>query len=60
MTPRIRVVDYGVGNRRAADKALERVGASAFVNRDHTELQAADGVLLAGVGAFPAASVSCR
>ncbi len=55
MTPRIAVVDYGMGNRRSVEKALERVGAQAFVTRDHQELRAADGLLLPGVGAFPAA-----
>ncbi len=55
MTPRIAVVDYGMGNRRSVEKALERVGGRAFVSRDHAELRAADGLLLPGVGAFPAA-----
>jgi imidazole glycerol-phosphate synthase subunit HisH len=53
--PSIAVVDYGMGNRRSVEKALERVGARAFVSRDHAELRAADGLLLPGVGAFPAA-----
>jgi glutamine amidotransferase len=55
MTPRIAIVDYGMGNRRSVEKALARVGAQAFVTRDHAELRAADGLLLPGVGAFPAA-----
>ncbi len=55
MTPRVAVVDYGMGNRRSVEKALERVGAQAFVSRDHAELRAADGLVLPGVGAFPAA-----
>lgn len=55
MTPRIAVVDYGMGNRRSVEKALQRVGAHAYVTRDHRELRAADGLLLPGVGAFPAA-----
>lgn len=55
MKPRIAVVDYGMGNRRSVEKALERVGAEASVSRDHAELRAADGLLLPGVGAFPAA-----
>ncbi len=55
MTPQIAVVDYGMGNRRSVEKALEHVGAHAFVSRDHAQLQAADGILLPGVGAFPAA-----
>jgi glutamine amidotransferase len=58
--PRIAVVDYGMGNRRSVEKALERVGARAFVTRDHAQLRAADGVLLPGVGAFPAAMATIR
>ncbi len=58
--PRIAVVDYGMGNRRSVEKALERVGARAFVSRDHAELRAADGLLLPGVGAFPAAMAVIR
>lgn len=53
--PRIAVVDYGMGNRRSVEKALQRVGADAFVTREPAQLQAADGLLLPGVGAFPAA-----
>jgi glutamine amidotransferase len=53
--PRIAVVDYGMGNRRSVEKALERVGGCAFVSRDPVRLRAADGLLLPGVGAFPAA-----
>jgi glutamine amidotransferase len=55
MAPRIAVVDYGMGNRRSVEKALQRVGADAFVTREPAQLQAADGLLLPGVGAFPAA-----
>ncbi len=58
--PRIAVVDYGMGNRRSAEKALERMGARAFVSREPAELRAADGLLLPGVGAFPAAMATIR
>jgi imidazole glycerol-phosphate synthase subunit HisH len=58
--PRIAVVDYGMGNRRSVEKALERVGASAFVSREAAALRAADGLLLPGVGAFPAAMATIR
>lgn len=54
--PRIVVVDYGMGNRRSVEKALQRVGADASVSGREAELRAADGLLLPGVGAFPAAS----
>lgn len=53
--PRIAIVDYGMGNRRSVEKGLERVGARTLVTRDHDELRAVDGILLPGVGAFPAA-----
>jgi glutamine amidotransferase len=58
--PLIAVVDYGMGNRRSVEKALERVGARAFVSREPAELRAADGLLLPGVGAFPAAMETIR
>lgn len=53
--PGIAVVDYGMGNRRSVEKALQHVGADAFVSRNPAELRRADGLLLPGVGAFPAA-----
>ena len=53
--PRIAIVDYGMGNRRSVEKSLQRVGARTHTTRDHDELRAADGILLPGVGAFPAA-----
>jgi glutamine amidotransferase len=53
--PRVAIVDYGMGNRRSVEKALEKVGAAAWVTRDHAELRSADGLMLPGVGAFPAA-----
>ena len=55
MRPNIAVIDYGMGNRRSVEKALQRVGADAFVSRQPSELTRADGLLLPGVGAFPAA-----
>lgn len=53
--PLIAVVDYGMGNRRSAEKALQRVGADTLVSGEHHVLRGADGLLLPGVGAFPAA-----
>lgn len=51
--PRIAVVDYGMGNRRSVEKALERVGAATVVTRDQHTLEQADALVLPGVGAFP-------
>jgi glutamine amidotransferase len=57
---RIAVLDYGMGNLRSAEKALEHVGAAASVTRDHAEIRAADGIVLPGVGAFPKAMEEVR
>lgn len=52
--PLIAVLDYGIGNLRSAQKALERVGADARLTADHDVIAAADGLVLPGVGAFAA------
>jgi glutamine amidotransferase len=57
---RVAILDYGMGNLRSAEKALEHVGAAVTVTRDHAEITAADGVVLPGVGAFPRAMVEVR
>jgi len=49
---RIAVLDYGIGNLRSAEKALQKVGADARLVTDVDEALAADGVVLPGVGAF--------
>jgi glutamine amidotransferase len=51
----IGVVDYGMGNRRSVEKALEHVGASAVVSSDPDLLRATAGLVVPGVGAFPRA-----
>ncbi len=48
----IAVLDYGIGNLRSAQKALERVGADAVLTSDPAEVAGAAGVVLPGVGAF--------
>jgi imidazole glycerol-phosphate synthase subunit HisH len=58
--PLIAVVDYGMGNRRSAQKALEHVGARAAITRDHQQVQGADGLVVPGVGAFPLAMRNLR
>ena len=49
------VLDYGMGNLRSVEKALERAGASVLRTADPEELERADGCVLPGVGAFPRA-----
>ena len=57
---RIAVLDYGIGNLRSAQKALEHVGADARLTADLAEIEAADGVVLPGVGAFRACMDALR
>jgi glutamine amidotransferase len=52
--PRIAVLDYGIGNLRSAEKALQYVGAAARLVDDAASVAAADAVVLPGVGAFGA------
>jgi imidazole glycerol-phosphate synthase subunit HisH len=60
MTTRIAIIDYGMGNLRSVEKALEHVGATATISHDAAEVRAADGVILPGVGAFPRAMERIR
>jgi glutamine amidotransferase len=48
----IAVLDYGIGNLRSAEKALQHVGAEAALVTRPEQARAADGVVLPGVGAF--------
>jgi glutamine amidotransferase len=50
--PRIAVLDYGIGNLRSAEKALQRVGGDARLVTDPDAAAAAEAVVLPGVGAF--------
>ena len=52
--PKIAVLDYGIGNLRSAEKALQHVGAATRLVTDPAEVEAADAVVLPGVGAFGA------
>ena len=49
----VAVIDYGMGNRRSVEKALEHVGAQAVITRDPAALAQADALVVPGVGAFP-------
>ncbi|WP_087117843.1 imidazole glycerol phosphate synthase subunit HisH [Corynebacterium urinipleomorphum] len=47
-------LDYGAGNLRSAQRALEHVGADVVVTRDPMIAVEADGLVVPGVGAFDA------
>jgi glutamine amidotransferase len=55
VSARIAILDYGMGNLRSVEKALEHVGVTAKVTSEAEEVRSADGVILPGVGAFPRA-----
>lgn len=46
------IIDYGMGNLRNVQKALEHVGVTAQISSRPADLDAADGLILPGVGAF--------
>ena len=58
--PLIAVLDYGIGNLRSAQKALQRCGADARLTSDHVLIRDAAGVVLPGVGAFGACMDALR
>jgi imidazole glycerol-phosphate synthase subunit HisH len=60
VSARIAILDYGMGNLRSVEKALEHVGVTASITNDASEVRAADGVVLPGVGAFPRAMERIR
>jgi len=54
------VLDYGSGNLRSAQRALERVGADVEVTADPQRARNADGLVVPGVGAFEACMSGLR
>lgn len=48
----IAIIDYGMGNHRSVQKALEYIGAQAVVTKDLREIESAQALILPGVGAF--------
>jgi glutamine amidotransferase len=54
MPRRVVILDYGSGNLRSAQRALERVGADVTVTSDLSAAAAADGLVVPGVGAYAA------
>lgn len=54
-SPTVVVLDYGMGNLRSVEKALETTGATVLRTSDPGAVAGADGCVLPGVGAFPRA-----
>ncbi len=58
--PQLVVLDYGSGNLRSAQRALEHVGAQVTVTADADLAANADGLVVPGVGAFEACMLGLR
>lgn len=52
MATRIAIVDSGSGNLRSVQKALQKVGADAFISSHADEVAKADKIVVPGQGAF--------
>ena len=60
MTAKVVVLDYGSGNLRSAQRALQRVGADVEVTADADAARSADGLVVPGVGAFESCMTGLR
>jgi glutamine amidotransferase len=60
MSPKVVVLDYGSGNLRSAQRALERVGAHVEVTANADAALECDGLVVPGVGAFAACMSGLR
>ncbi|MGH3303761.1 MAG: imidazole glycerol phosphate synthase subunit HisH [Streptosporangiaceae bacterium] len=58
--PGVVVLDYGSGNLRSAQRALQRVGAAAEITADPAAALRADGLVVPGVGAFATCMAGLR
>ena len=60
MTAGVVILDYGSGNLRSAQRALERTGADVAVTSDTDAALNADGLVVPGVGAYEACMTGLR
>ena len=56
----IAIIDYGVGNLFSLQSSLKYIGQEARVTADRSEIEAADRIILPGVGAFADAAEKLR
>jgi imidazole glycerol-phosphate synthase subunit HisH len=54
------IIDYGMGNLRSVQKAIEAVGHAALISSEPEEVHRATHVILPGVGAFADAMAELR
>ena len=56
----VTMIDYGIGNVRSVQKALEHVGADVLLTADPEAIRTAGRLVLPGVGAFGAGMAALR
>lgn len=49
----ISIIDYGMGNLRSVQKALEHIGEEAVITNNKEIIMKSSGIIVPGVGAFP-------
>jgi len=54
------IIDYGMGNLRSVQKALQTLGFSCVITKDKTQIKQSSGIILPGVGAFDPAIEELR
>src|SRR5262245_9693317 len=54
------IIDFGMGNLRSVQKAIEAVGSAAEISSDPDRVRRASKVILPGVGAFSDAMAELR
>lgn len=58
--PSVAIIDYGLGNLFSVKQACDHAEMDAQITRDREQIQAADGLILPGVGAFSRAMDALR
>ncbi|HET7530166.1 MAG TPA: imidazole glycerol phosphate synthase subunit HisH [Mycobacteriales bacterium] len=58
--PRVALLDYGSGNLRSAERALDKVGADVRIVTSAVDVGSSAGVVVPGVGAFAACMAGVR
>lgn len=56
----IGIIDYGMGNLRSVQKALELLGYETVISDEYHELSQCESLILPGVGAFPDAMANLK
>jgi len=60
MVPRVAIIDFGMGNLYSVRQACARAGLDAQITSSSLDVDAADAVILPGVGAFADAMAALR